>query len=94
MYKICLFSPFQQEQVLSELYWYTHQAVLPEDNASVLEALKYLEACHKLFEKGFLSHERITSADCEVLKNINEGYTYFKDWISSILEKGMYTTTA
>ena len=39
----------------------------PEDTATTLEAFTYLEACSKLFEKGFLSHDRIRSMDSKVL---------------------------
>ena len=79
----------QQEQILGELYRYIHQNLPPPDASSVSEILKYLEACSQLFEKGFLSHSKITSMNSEVLKNIDEGYDYFSDWVSSILKKGL-----
>ena len=78
----------QQEQIVGELYWYIHQNPLPPDASCVSETLKYLEACSQLFEKGFLSHSKITSMESEVLKNIDKGYGYFSDWLSSILQKG------
>ena len=78
----------QQEQILGELYWYIHQNPPPPDASNVSETLKYLEACSQLFEKGFLSHSKITSMESEVLKNIDKGYDYFSEWLSSILKKG------
>ena len=60
----------------------------PDDAAGVSETLKYLEACSLLFEKGFLSHNKAESLNCEVLQNIENGYKYFSDWISAILQKG------
>ena len=58
-----------------------HQDPLPGDAASVSETLKYLEACSLLFEKGFLSHNKVDSINCEVLQNIEKGYRHFSDWI-------------
>jgi len=42
-----------------ELYAYVHQTTPPEDAATTSETLAYLEACSKLFEQGFLSHDHI-----------------------------------
>ena len=71
-----------------ELYVYIHQTPPPEDAATTLEAFTYLEACSKLFEKGFLSHDRIRSMDSKVLQNIQDGYSYFSRWLTAILDKG------
>ena len=84
---VFLFS--QQEQVLGELYWYTHQNPPPTDASTTSETLAYLEACNLLFERGFLCHEQIRSLDSIVLKNISKGYSYFSSWLTSILDKGM-----
>ena len=51
------------------------------------ETLAYLEACHLLFERDFLSHDRIHSLDSEILKNINTGYKYFSDWLDGLALK-------
>ena len=81
----------QQEQILSELYSYVHQEQPPVDAAATKETLQYLEACNKLFENDFLSHEKIVSVDSSVLKNIDEGYKYFTSWLSTVLsEDSMY----
>ena len=55
---------------------------------SVKNTLKYLEACNKMFEKGFLSHLKIVDMNSEVLTSINEGYQFIIDWINQIREKG------
>ena len=70
-----------------ELYAYIYQTPPPEDATTTSETLAYLEARNKLFEKGFLC---IHNKDSEVLKNIQQGYSYFSSWLTSILEKGMY----
>ena len=73
----------QQEQILSELYSYVHQEQPPVDAAATKETLQYLEACNKLFENGFLSHEKIVSVD-----------SYFTSWLSTLLSEGsMYLVT-
>ena len=60
----------QQEQVLGELYWYVHQDPRPVDADATEETW---QACHKLFEIGFLSHDRVSSLDSPILKNIDDG---------------------
>jgi len=79
----------QQEQVLGELYWYTHQNPPPEDVTAAKETLLYLEACNLLFEQGFLSHDRVRSADSQVLANIDKGFAYFTEWLDSLLKTGI-----
>ena len=79
----------QQEGIVGKLYWYIHQNLPPPDASCVSKNLKYLEVCSQLFEKGFLSHSKITWMESEVMKNIDKGYGYFSDWLSSILEKGL-----
>ncbi len=51
--------------------------------------LRYLEACNKLFERGFLSHDRVTSEHSQVLKNIDIGMSFFKEWLDC-LKKGVF----
>ena len=71
---------FQQELVLSELYQYTTQVPEPEDVNSVKLTLQYLEACNRLFEKGFLCHQKISDIDSPVLDSISMGFSYFLKW--------------
>ncbi len=48
----------------------------------------YLEACSKVFENGFLSHERILDMDSKVLKSIEEGFSFFTKWLDQIIVSG------
>ena len=77
--------------MLGELHWYIHQDPPPVDKTATSETLLYLEACNLLFEEGFLSHERIRSLDSQVIQNISKGYKYFADWLTSLLDKGVFT---
>ena len=74
--------------MLTELFHYTNQVPAPADALSVQCTKKYLEACNKIFERGLLSHEKILSEDSEVLKNIDEGYAFFLNWVESLQKKG------
>ena len=74
--------------MLSELYWYIHQELSPPDASSTSETLECLQACHQLFEAGFLSHERIMSLNSPVLQRIEKGYEYFTSWLSTLLTEG------
>lgn len=78
----------QQEKALSELFLYVsgnpEQAVTDGSKAT----LSYLEACSKLFENGFLSHEKVDNLDCNALKSINEGFAFFTSWLNQIMDKG------
>lgn len=75
--------------MLSELYSYVNQNPAPADAKMVTVTLKYLEACHKLFENGFLSHDRIFNLDSDVLKSIDQGYNFFSTWFVELMDKGM-----
>lgn len=50
--------------------------------------LRYLESCNLIFERGFLSHERIRKSDTKILENIQQGYVFYCDWLDDILKKG------
>ena len=58
------------------------------DAPQVELTLKYLEACSKIFEKGLLSHDRVTDTNCAILKSIREGYDFFIKWHHSLTEAG------
>ena len=79
----------QQEQVLTELYSHIHQDSPPADADTTAETHKFLEACNLLFEKGFLSHEKVSSMDSIVVQNISSGYQYFTSWLSALLSEGI-----
>ena len=76
----------QQEHVLTELFHYVSQSPPPSDTPNVKCTLHYLEACNKLFERGLLSHERVTSEKCELLRNIDEGMSFFHKWLNCLKE--------
>ncbi|XP_065907460.1 uncharacterized protein [Dysidea avara] len=73
----------QQEQVLGELFDYTQQH---QDANQVKYTMKYLEACSKIFENGLLSHDRVTDVNSAILKNIREGFKFFRSWHNSLSE--------
>ena len=50
--------------------------------------LKYLEACNNLFEKGFLSHDKVSASNKVVLANIERGYKFFCKWLDGIYKQG------
>ena len=75
--------------MLSELYHYISQNPKPGDAESVKQCMLYLEACNKLFENGFLTHQRIFDLDSCVLRSIHEGYTYFCKWYDELSAKGI-----
>ena len=78
----------QQEEVLSELYSYSHQTPVPSDSFSAQLTLSYLKACNLIFEQGLLSHDKVTSSDCQVIHNIQEGYQFFTNWLDEIYAEG------
>ena len=52
--------------------------------------LKFLEACNLMFENGFLSHDRVSISNKQVLANIDEGYEFFCKWLDGIYKRSMY----
>ena len=41
---------------------------------------EYLEACNKIFERGILSHKKITHLQSPPLMNMHAGFSYFQHW--------------
>ena len=72
--------------MLSELYHYISQNPKPGDAESVKQCMLYLEACNKLFENGFLTHQRIFDLDSCVLRSIHEGYFFVSGMMNSQLK--------
>lgn len=58
----------KQNAVIAELSEYTHNN--PADAENVKKAIEYLEACRQLFERGILSHEKVTTDQSIVLQNM------------------------
>ena len=73
---------------MGELHWYINQEPPPADAGTAMETLEYLEACNLLFERGFLSHDRVRGMNSDVILNINKGFSYFTEWLDSLLRKG------
>ena len=77
----------QQPAVLAELYSHANpdQGNQPRDTPTVMATYNYLSALQKLFEDGFLCSKRDGSSRIEdlqapILRNIQEGYPFFKSW--------------
>ncbi|XP_044170712.1 uncharacterized protein LOC122954816 [Acropora millepora] len=75
----------QQNAVIAELSEYTHNN--PADAENVKKAIEYLEACRQLFERGILSHEKVTTDQSIVLQNMSDGYAFFVGWADYAWEK-------
>ncbi len=92
--KVYIFHYKQQPELLAELFSYANpdEGARPQDNAPVMATYNYLSALSKLFENGFLLSSRdgsskITNMDAQVLRNIQEGYEFFKDWWQALDEE-------
>ena len=66
--------------MISALQEHARKIPLPTDASMVEMTSNFLEACHLIFEKGLLSHMRISPKYQRVLENIKEGFSFFKDW--------------
>ena len=77
---------------MGELHWYINQEPPPVDAGTATETLEYLEACNLLFERGFLSHDRVRSMNADVIQNISKGFSYFTEWLDSLLSEGTHTS--
>ena len=83
----------QQSAVLSELYSYARpdDGNIPEESAEVMATHEYLQACHRFFECGFLSHLKIEDMNSESILNIQQGFYYFKEWCDGLRKDREYT---
>lgn len=77
-----------------ELYSYVNKTPAPADEKSAALTLQYLEACNKLFENGFLSHEKLFNMDNDILKSISKGYNFFTTWFTELMEKGTFSSVS
>lgn len=66
-----LFFHLKQNAVIAELSEYIQNN--PADAENVEKAIDYLDACRQLFERGILSHEKITSEQSSVLQHMSVG---------------------
>ena len=74
---------------MTELHSYATKNPVPNDAPSVKMTSRYLTACNQLFERGFLSHDKVSIAKMEVLDNIIKGYKFFSGWFQSLLDEGI-----
>ena len=77
----------QQEHVITELKEYATSSPTPLDASTVAMVVGYLEACNRMFERGLLGHVRISTYPNQILDNM-EGYSFFSQWLDSLLENG------
>ena len=63
--------------MLTELYDYVNQSPPPLDVPIVKCVHKYLTAYNLIFERGFLSHDRVSLKDDHVIKNISKWFLFF-----------------
>lgn len=66
--------------MISALQEHARKIPLPADASMVEMTSNFLEACHLIFEKGILSHMAVSPKYQRVLENIEEGFSFFKDW--------------
>lgn len=79
----------QQEYVLTELQEYGCAQPAPSDHTSVMEVVKYLQACNALFKRGLLGKRAFTpSKTSPVLTSISKGYSFFKEWADEMVQQG------
>ena len=67
----------QQPHVLAELKEHSDRN---RNDRSLLNTIQYLEACNKLFERGLLSHDKISLDNREVLESMENGFMFFAGW--------------
>ena len=63
------------------------QANTPGTNGDQM-TLNYLQALNYLFERGFLSHGKITFMDSHILCGMEYGYEFLNDWLDELLGQG------
>lgn len=73
--------------MLAELYSHANpdEGPRPRDAQSVMATHNYLAAVQKIFEDGLLCSKRdgsskIRDMQAPVLRNLQEGFDFFKDW--------------
>ena len=75
--------------MLAELQEHASQTPPPSDAQAVTQVVAYLKACNQLFERGILGKGAfIKSTDCPILKNMDNGFKFFSDWLDVELCKG------
>ena len=67
----------QQNHVLAQLkeYFETHR-----NDKRLMNTIQYLDACNKLFERGLLSHEKISVGQRNVIELMEDGFWFLVGW--------------
>ena len=78
---------------MSELHRYVDEHPNAVDAIPTSKTLQYLEGCNAIFERGFLSHDKIMDMNSTVLKSIDHGFKFFTNWMDQILKEGMTNIT-
>ena len=67
----------QQNHVLADLkeYFENHK-----NDKRLMNTIQYLDACNKLFERGLLSHEKISVGQRNVIELMEDGFWFFVGW--------------
>lgn len=51
--------------------------------------VQYLKALRKIFERGILCHEHVTSTESRVISTMQEGFRFFTEWCNDVRSHGM-----
>ena len=84
----CCYPNLQQKDVLTELHSFVATVPRPVGADETKYTLKFLEACNLMFENGFLSHDRVSISNKQVMANIDKGYEFFCNWLDGIYKGG------
>ena len=74
--------------MLTELYDHLSKVPPESDAPAVNSTHEYLSACNLLFERGLLSHGKISKTERDTLDRIRKGYSFFTTWLQSLLDAG------
>ena len=67
----------QQKDVLTELHSFVATVPRPVGANEAECILKFLEACNLMFENGFLSHDKVSVSNKQVLATLIKGMSSF-----------------
>ena len=75
---------------MTELEEYATQTPAPVDSVSVQNAILYLKACQKMFERGILEKKGfIKAVNSPLLASVKDGFRFFSEWADIVVEEGI-----